>query len=347
MEEVKSTVSYDGLDEKQKRIINQLKMLMKGVSLKDYDKDGKSFVCTMLDVFNNEYTADLMCNPDGNVYVDKLGTGMYHIGKIGPNIVRSIINNVAGFHDFFCTEKQPICEGEFPVDNSRFEGIIPSISENPSFVLRKKATRIFTLDDYVKSGIITPRQREILSQATINKKNLLIVGGTGSGKTTLINAIIKELEVKCNRERILIIEDTGEIQCASPNKVQLHTVPTANISMTTLLKVALRYRPDRILVGEVRGPEALDLLDAWNTGHSGGMATLHANSALSALDRLKGLVTRNEYAPKEIEKIIGETVNYVINIQRSDTEAGRTLKDIVQINYYDEKTHTYKYEFVR
>lgn len=318
------------------RIKTQLETLMKNVRLID---EGKAV--TLYDEFNDGLTTDLMCNPDGSVFVDKLGKGMVYMGKVNPNVVMSIINNVAGALDNVCNKDNPVCEGEFPIDGSRFEGCVEPTA-SPTFVLRKKATKIFTLDNYVEQGIITQRQREIISQATIAKKNLLIVGGTGSGKTTLINAVIKELEEKCKDERILIIEDTGEIQCASKNKVQLHTAPMQHIEMTDLLKVALRYRPDRILVGEVRGPEALDLLDAWNTGHSGGMATLHANTAVSALDRLKGLVTRNPHHPNEIEKIIGETVNYVINIAR--TPNGRRLKDIIKINYYNQDTKEYEYE---
>lgn len=316
--------------------INQIVNLMKCVPL---DDEGKKI--SLYDLFNDPLTTDLMCNPDGKVYVDKMGKGMYCVGSVDPEIVKQIISAVAGFHDIICNAEHPICESEFPVDGSRFEGVIPTIVSNPSFDLRKKATRIFSLDNYIDAGTITPTQRKVISDAVVNKKNILIVGGTGSGKTTLINAVIKEMEELCPADRILIIEDTGEIQCASKNKIQLHTDPINHIYMTDLLKVALRERPDRILVGEVRGPEALDLLDAWNTGHSGGLATLHSNSAISALDRLKGLVTRNKYHPDDIDKIIGETVNYIIHIAR--VPGGRKLKDIIQIDYFN--TDTKKYEF--
>lgn len=323
----------------KQRSINQIIGLMQQSKLSDQGK-----VITLYDLFSDPLTTDLMCNADGKVYVDKLSLGMYHVGEVDGRIVRSIISNVAGFHDSICNEEHPVCEGEFPVDGSRFEGCLPPIVSIPSFVLRKKATKIFTLDDYVKCGTITPHQREIISKAVVNKKNLLIVGGTGSGKTTLINAVIKEMEDLCPTDRVLIIEDTGEIQCAAKNKIQLHTAPLSHIYMTDLLKVALRYRPDRILVGEVRGPEALDLLDAWNTGHSGGLATLHSNTAISALDRLKGLVTRNKYHPDDIDKIIGETVNYIIHIAR--VPGGRKLKDIIEIEYYDVSTRKYVYHRV-
>ena len=327
------------LDVQKERAVVQLETLMKGTRLHDNNKS-----VTLYDVFNDELTTDLMVNPDNCVFVDKLHAGMYPLGTINPATTKSIINIVAGYHDYICNSEHPICEGEFPSDKSRFEGCLPPVVENASFVLRKKATKIFTLDDYVKAGIISERQRDIISKSTINKKNILIVGGTGSGKTTLINAVIKELEENTN-DRILIIEDTGEIQCSAKNKVQLHTSPMDHIYMTDLLKVALRYRPDRIIVGEVRGPEALDLLDSWNTGHSGGLATLHSNTALSALDRLNQLVTRNPCHPADIDKIIGEAVDLVINITR--TSSGRTLKDIIKINYFNSDTRKYEYEFIK
>ena len=148
-----------------------------------------------------------------------------------------------------------------------------------------------------------------------------MIGGTGSGKTTLVNAIINEMVICDPMERVFIIEDTGEIQCAAENFVQYHT--SLEVPMTALLKATLRMRPDRILVGEVRGAEALDLLDAWNTGHEGGAATLHANNAAAGLARLRSLITRNESAPAEIEPLIGEVVHVVVHIARPHATSAR------------------------
>jgi type IV secretion system protein VirB11 len=131
-------------------------------------------------------------------------------------------------------------------------------------------------------------------------------------------------------ERVFIIEDTGEIQCAAENHVQYHT--SLDVSMTALLNPTLRMRPDRILVGEVRGPEALDLLDAWNTGHEGGAATLHANNATAGLARLRSLITRNPAAPAEIEPLIGEVVHIVVHIAR--TPEGRRIQEILEVSGY-------------
>jgi P-type conjugative transfer ATPase TrbB len=178
---------------------------------------------------------------------------------------------------------------------------------------------------------MTTAQRDVLKHAVASHRNILIVGGTGSGKTTLVNAIINEMVTSDPTERIFIIEDTGEIQCAAENFVQYHT--SLDVSMTALLRATLRMRPDRILVGEVRGPEALDLLDAWNTGHEGGAATLHANNPAAGLVRLKSLITRNESAPADIEPLIGEVVHIVVHIAR--TPEGRSVQEIIEVSGYE------------
>ena len=328
------------LKEQQRQCVNQLNVIMSTVTLLN-----NGVRTSLLQEFNDPLTVEILINPDTTVWVEKLGIGLAKMGTADPSLVQSIISNVAGYHDRVCNLDHPICEAEFPVDDSRFEGLIPPLVQNPSFSLRKKATKIFTLQDYCNQGIMTERQREIISEATASKKNILIVGGTGSGKTTLINAVIEQMTLSSPNDRVIIIEDTGEIQCSAKNKMQLHTAP--NTSMSALLRATLRLRPDRILVGEVRGPEALDLLDAWNTGHSGGIATLHSNTALSGLDRLKSCVLRNADCPKgpgEIEKIIGETVNYVVNIARFKT--GRRINDIIKVNYYDFNKKEYDYEKV-
>ena len=280
------------------------------------------------DHFCDPATIELMVNADGTLWVEKLGQEARAVAKIDEAAVRSIILNVSGFHNQVVSTTNAVCEGEFPLDGSRFEGLLPPITSAPCFSLRKKATAIFSLRQYVDNGIMSIKQREVITEAVLDHKNILVIGGTGSGKTTLINAIIQEMVDLCPRERVIIIEDTGEIQCAAKNHLQLR----ANMytSMTDLLRATLRLRPDRILVGEVRGGEALDLLDAWSTGHPGGCATLHANNALAGLDRLKSLVTRNKAAPDSIEPLIGETVDLVINIVRS--QGGRSIKEILQVN---------------
>ncbi|HHV6060361.1 TPA: P-type conjugative transfer ATPase TrbB [Legionella pneumophila] len=279
---------------------------------------------------NDPKTVEIMLNADGRLWQERLGETMRCIGSVTESRAESIIKTIAGFHGKEVTRFNPILEGELPLDGSRFAGQLPPVVSKPTFAIRKKAIAVFSLDDYVQSAIMTKAQHALLKEAVVAHQNILIVGGTGSGKTTLVNAIINEMVINFPNERVFIIEDTGEIQCRAKNFVQYHT--TLNVSMTQLLKTTLRMRPDRILVGEVRGSEALDLLDAWNTGHEGGAATLHANSALSGLYRLKSLITRNPAAPAEIEPLIAEAVHCVVYIAR--TPIGRRVEEIISINGY-------------
>ena len=281
----------------------------------------------LLNALNDPRTIEIMLNADGNLWQERLGETMHCIGTMRAAQAEAMIKTVAGFHQREITRSNPLIEGELPLDGSRFAGQLPPIVTAPTFAIRKKASAVFTLDQYLASGMITPERHALLKSAIKNHRNILVTGGTGSGKTTLINAIIHEMVLTNPIERVCIIEDTGEIQCAAKNFVQYHT--SLEISMTTLLKVILRMRPDRILVGEVRGAEALDLLDAWNTGHEGGAATLHANSPAAALLRLKSLVTRNEAAPSDIETLIGEVVHMIVHISRSPE--GRQVQELLDI----------------
>lgn len=280
---------------------------------------------------NDPKTAEIMLNADGRLWQERLGETMRCIGSISEARAESIIKTVAGFHGKEVTRFKPMLEGELPLDGSRFAGQLPPIVSRPTFAIRKKAISVFTLDEYVPAGIMTSAQCEVIKKAVSNHRNILVIGGTGSGKTTLVNAIINEMVRNSPEERVFIIEDTGEIQCSAENCVQYHT--TLDVSMTALLKTTLRMRPDRILVGEVRGSEALDLLDAWNTGHEGGAATLHANNCLAGLHRLKSLITRNPAAPAEIEPLIGEAVHCVVHIAR--TPEGRRVEEIISVNGFE------------
>jgi type IV secretion system protein VirB11 len=281
----------------------------------------------ILSALQDPETVEIMVNADGRIWQEKLGKKIQHIGNIQTAQVEAVIKTVAGFHGKEVNRFNPMIEGEFPLDNSRFAGQLPPIVSSPTFAIRKKAIKIFTLEQYVETGVLSPRHSDVIKDAVRQHRNILVIGGTGSGKTTLINAIINEMVVNDPDERIFIIEDTGEIQCAAQNFVQYHT--TLEVDMTQLLKTTLRMRPDRILVGEVRGPEALDLLDAWNTGHEGGAATLHANDALSGLTRLESLISRNPSAPKEIMPLIAEAVDMVVHITR--TPHGRKIQQIIEV----------------
>ncbi|MXS78111.1 P-type conjugative transfer ATPase TrbB [Nitrosomonas sp. JL21] len=283
--------------------------------------------CQIVLALQDPETVEIMVNADGRIWQEKLGQKIQHIGNIQAAQAEAVIKTVAGFHGKEISRFNPIIEGEFPVDNSRFAGQLPPVVTSPTFAIRKKAIKIFTLEQYVKTGALSPKHSEVIKDAVRKHRNILVIGGTGSGKTTLINAIIHEMVMNDPDERIFILEDTGEIQCAAENFVQYHT--TLDVNMTQLLKTTLRMRPDRILVGEVRGPEALDLLDAWNTGHEGGAATLHANDALSGLTRLESLISRNPSAPKEIMPLIAEAVDMVVHIAR--VPSGRKIQQIIEV----------------
>ena len=277
-------------------------------------------------------TVEIMLNADGKLWQERLGEKMRQIGVLSTSRSESIIKTLAGFHGKEITKGRPLLECELPIDGSRFAGQFPPIVPAPTFAIRKKAIAIFTLDQYVAAGIMTTAQLVVIETAIKRHRNILVTGSTGSGKTTLVNAIINRMVVLDPTERIIIIEDTGEIQCAAENFIQDHT--TLDISMTMLLRTSLRMRPDRILVGEVRGPEALDLLMAWNTGHEGGAATLHANNARAGLIRMAQLISMLPDSPKQIEPLISEAVQCVIHIARAPT--GRRVEEIIEILGYED-----------
>jgi type IV secretion system protein TrbB len=293
----------------------------------------------LLTALNDPKTVEILLNADGQLWQEKLGDKMRPIGTMQRGSAEMIIKAIAGFHEKEITKLNPLLEGELPLDGSRFAGQLPPVVSAPTFAIRKRAVSVFSLNDYVESQVMTAFQRDILLDAVAQHRNILVIGGTGSGKTTLINAIIQAMVDFNQEERVFIIEDTGEIQCAAVNCVQYHT--TSDISMTKLLKTTLRMRPDRILVGEVRGAEALDLLMAWNTGHEGGAATLHANHARAGLDRLSTLISMHADAPRMIEPLIAEAVHLVVHIAR--TEQGRKLTEIIALEGYQSGQYQIKH----
>jgi len=296
-----------------------------------------------LSALHDPRTVEIMLNADGKLWQERLGEPMHCFGTMGAAKAQSIIRNVAGMHGRELTRHSPTLECEFPLDGSRFAGQIPPVVREAVFAIRKKAVAVFTLDDYVRSGILTPGQSGRIRRAAESQENILVSGGTGSGKTTLVNAILNHFTDCDPLARMVIIEDTGEIQCAAQNHIQFHTSPEVN--MTRLLRATLRMRPDRIVVGEVRGPEALDLLMAWNTGHEGGVATLHANDSRSALSRLAMLISMHPDSPKPIEPLIGEAVQLVVHISRVANEAcraGRRVQQILEISGYQNGDYSTK-----
>jgi P-type conjugative transfer ATPase TrbB len=276
-------------------------------------------------LLTDDTVIELMLNQDGKLWSDRLGTGRQDTGHtISPEDAERIIRLVATGTGAECNESKPLLSAELPGTGSRFQGILPPIVQAPVFTIRKKALLIFTLDDYVSQGIMTERQKAAILDAVHSKQNILVTGGTGTGKTTLVNAVLNE--IAATNERIVIIEDTLELQCAAPDTVFLRA-KEGIATMNDLLRATMRLRPDRIVVGEVRGPEALSLLKAWNTGHPGGVATVHANSARAGLTRLEQLIQEAVITvPKEL---IAEAVNIVIHIERSGH--GRKIREIARV----------------
>ena len=278
---------------------------------------------------------EIILNPDGRIWVESHTAGMSQTdASMAPTQAENLIGTVAAALNAVANPQNPIIEGELPLTGSRFEGLLPPIAPSPCFVIRKRASVLYTLDHYVKDNIVTRAQAIALRDAIAKRRNIVIAGGTGSGKTTLVNALIHEMvSLGDQAERFVIIEDTLELQCAARNALQLHTTDAAD--MTRLVRATMRLRPDRIIIGEVRGKEALALLKAWNTGHPGGITTLHANSASAALLRLLSLV--EEAGVPAQPHLIAEAVNLLAFMERTSI-TGRRLTELVHVEGYDQRT---------
>jgi type IV secretion system protein TrbB len=250
---------------------------------------------------------EVMLNPDGRLWVDRLAGGLADTGqRMGPADGERIIRLVAHHVGAEVHPGSPRVSAELPTTGERFEGLLPPIVSAPAFAIRKPAVAVFTLADYAAAGIMTADEASVLARAVAERRNILVVGGTSTGKTTLVNALLAE--VAATSDRIVLIEDTRELQCAAPNLVALRTKDGV-ATLSDLVRSALRLRPDRIPIGEVRGAEALDLLKAWGTGHPGGVGTLHAGSALGALRRLEQLI--QEAVVTVPRALIAETVDLI------------------------------------
>jgi len=268
---------------------------------------------------------EVMVNPDGALRLDRLGEGRSDTGaRLGAAEVERIIRLVASHVRLEVHAKNPVVSAELPETGERFEGILPPVATAPCFSIRKPAVKVYTLEDYVADRILSPLQAETLKRAVVEQRNLLIAGGTSSGKTTLANALLAEIARL--DERVILIEDTRELQCAAPDCVALRT-KAGVVTLADLERSTLRLRPDRIIVGEVRGAEALDMLKAWNTGHPGGVTTVHANSARAALYRLEQLV--QETVVTVPRRLIAEAIDLVVFIRGRGT--GRRVETIAEV----------------
>ena len=248
-----------------------------------------------------------MLNPDGRLWIDRLSEGLSDTGERlsaadGERIVRLVAHHVG----VEVHTGAPRVSAELPETGERFEGLLPPVVAAPAFAIRKPAVAVFTLEDYVAAGIMAEGQAEALRVGVATRANILVAGGTSTGKTTLTNALLAE--VAKTEDRVVIIEDTRELQCTAPNLVAMRTKDGV-ASLSELVRSSLRLRPDRIPIGEVRGSEALDLLKAWGTGHPGGIGTIHASSAIGALRRMEQLI--QEAVVTVPRALIAETIDLI------------------------------------
>ncbi|MBA4306907.1 MAG: P-type conjugative transfer ATPase TrbB [Sphingopyxis sp.] len=274
-------------------------------------------------------TIEVMLNPDGRLWIDRLGEGVSDTGERmaaadGERVIRLVAHHVGvDVH-----ADMPRVSAELPETGERFEGLLPPVVAAPSFAIRKPAVAVFTLDDYVVGGIMSAEQAATLRRSVAERRNILVAGGTSTGKTTLTNALLAE--VAGTSDRIVLIEDTRELQCASPNLVALRTKDGV-ATLSDLVRSALRLRPDRIPIGEVRGAEALELLKAWVTGHPGGVGTIHAGSALGTLRRMEQLI--QEAVVTVPRALIAETIDVIAVLVRDGT--GRRLAELARVDGLD------------
>ena len=268
---------------------------------------------------------EVMLNPDGRLWIDRLSEGLSDTGeRLAPEDGERIIRLVAHHVGAEVHPGSPRVSAELPETGERFEGLLPPVATGPVFAIRKPAVAVFTLADYVAAGIMNASQADALREAVATRENILVAGGTSTGKTTLTNALLAE--VASTSDRVVLIEDTLELQCAAPNLVSLRTKDGV-ATLSDLVRSALRLRPDRIPIGEVRGAEALDLLKAWGTGHPGGIGTIHAGSALGTLRRLEQLI--QESVVTVPRALIAETIDIIAVLVRDGT--GRRLAELAEV----------------
>ena len=300
---------------------------------------------TVLEALADERTEDIVLNPDSTLWMKGTGSRFEQIGTMAPSQSACALNTIAAWKGTVLNHDRPILETELPIDGSRFEGIISPVVRNPVLAIRVRPRCIYSVADYEASGILTSHSvqiekpdgreflrlvrgfshAEVLRAAIKASRNILVVGATGSGKTTLVNALLAEMAVLTPADRIVSIEDTIELQCPASNYVDLRAV--GSISMLHCLRACMRLKPTRIIVGEVRGPEAHALLKAWNTGHPGGVATVHANSAMSGLVRLESLAAESTSAPQQ--NLIAEAIDLVVFIDQQ--QGTRRVREIMAV----------------
>ncbi len=293
----------------------------------------------------DESVSEIMGNPDATWWYERDGiifaeaTIQFDSGRLRTGL--EVIANHLGKR---LDEDNPVLHAQLP-DGSRLAAVIPPVVRPcPALTIRKFTSRRFTVDDLIARGTMTEALAQFLQEQIRCGKTVLISGGTGSGKTTLLNIMAQAIP---DEERIIVIEDTSELRIQKPNVLAVECQTDtfkARITFDDLLKSALRWRPDRIILGEVRGIEARTLLDSFNTGHAGSLATIHANSAEKALHRFANLVMRSHTQTTfvDTEAEIGESVDFVVHIERQP--GGRVIREVLRMIGYDRDTKRFLIE---
>lgn len=316
---------------------------------KTFDTDYKSRAfCSIVsdlgvqirDALRDPNVTEVMVNTDGQIFIESTVWGVQQVGTLESIKSESIMRVLASLEGQTLNLKQPILSGELPKLDSRFEGLLPPLTSKPAFSIRRHHFKKLTMDDLKKNKMITEKQSKLLLKALDEHLSIVICGATGSGKTTLLNCLICEIADRYKYERIVTIEDTPELRIPSLNKLNLYT--SDHVGMSELVRSSLRLRPDRLIVGEVRGAEALDLIDAFSTGHKGGLTSVHAGSVEQALNRLTLLISRHPKAPRQIEPTIGGSIDMVVVIQRRPF---RHISQIARIKCYQNHRQKFIYDF--
>jgi type IV secretion system protein TrbB len=274
---------------------------------------------------------DVLLNPDGSLWVERLGEPRLPTGEtLSPADAERIIRLVADYVGAEAHARSPIVSAELPETGERFEGLLPPVATAPMFAIRRQAAPDLTLADYVEAGVMLDIEAAYLDDAMRKRLNVVIAGDAKTGKTTLARTLL--LIAAETGDRLILLEDRREILLPHGNVVPL-LAKDGVASLSDLVRSALRLSPDRIPVGEVRGREAIDLLDAWSTGHSGGVATIHAKSPVGALYRFEQLCLRTIANPPR--ELIAETVDIVVLVVFRNGR--RRVDEIVEVAGIDER----------
>lgn len=293
----------------------------------------------LLKYLENDSVTDIMVNPDNKIFVIKMGEGKIFTGLYStPEVTRNVINILASLEGVLINDKNPRISTSLPLTNSRFEGLIPPVVENPSFTIRKKILKVLKLDDYVRQGIFTDREKTLIENYVKTKQNILIVGGTNTGKTTFANAVIDLMQ----NERLFFIEEVRELQSTNFDNTYVQVIEGI-FSPKEAIRSAMRWTPERIVYGEIRGAEAFYLINAFNSGHSGGLTTIHANDCYGGLSKLETYILYEK--PYPLSELIARTINVVMTMVVENNK--RTLDSIAEVKGYENGKYILDFKYKR